>query len=173
MIEKRRGNLKELKAKFRPYKIQERQLSFGHCYSSWCKRKWNLFHFTDSKWNQFRKRFKLIISSTLNMKGNPVTTNHNLFSFIPLAHPAIARNMSVISFSSPSLRQSLSFFILASASKNISSYSGLSSVVRHPIGDPIVVPWKWRVKPRDFYFQNIYKHFCEAWSPNVCGERSC
>ena len=58
-------------------------------------------------------------------------------------HPAVARNMLVISLCSPSLRLSLSFFTLVSASKDlihVFTYSGSSSVVRHPIGVAIVVP---------------------------------
>ena len=50
-----------------------------------------------------------------------------------------------ISFCFPSLRLSVRFFTLASASKHlihVFTYSGSSSVVRHPIGDTIVVPWK-------------------------------
>ena len=69
------------------------------------------------------------------------------------SHPAVVRKMSIISFCFPLLHLSLSFFTLASASKrliHVSTYSGMLSVIRHPIGDAIVVPWKSHVKPCDF-----------------------
>ena len=84
----------------------------------------------------------LFITSPISLKVSP---SRFLETFWIASHPTVARNTSVIPFCSLSLRLSLSFFTLASASNHlnpVSAYSGSLSVVRHPLGDVIVVTWE-------------------------------
>ena len=98
-----------------------------------------------AKTNLFFGLIFLFITSPISLKiSSPRFLGSAIVETFRIAsHPAVARNMSVIWFYSPSLRMSLGFFfILASASKHlihVFTYAGSSSVVRHPIGDALEI----------------------------------